>query len=76
MKTKTIEDVGSLEIGQSMVIPWENLPSPRPQKGAVFGNAFLFYIAEPKAEGLEVRRVEKSEALAYRDTCEAHIGKP
>lgn len=76
MKTKTMEDIGSLSIGQSIVIPWENLPSPRPEKGAAFGNAFLFYIAEPKTEGLEVRRVHKQEAMKYREGCEAHIGSP
>lgn len=64
------------KVGDKVVVPWEVLPKPAPQKGAVFGNGFLFFIAEPIVEGLEVRRVDKAEALAYRDGCDSHIGKP
>jgi hypothetical protein len=73
---KTMEDVIHLKVGESMVIPWTNLPSPRPEKGACFGNQVQFYIAEPKDDGLEVRRVQKAEAMEYRKQCEAHIGSP
>lgn len=64
---KTMEDIKLLHIGQTIVVPWENLPSPRPEKGAAFGGQGKNFIAEPKEEGLEVRCVHLKEALEWKN---------
>ena len=62
-----MQDVHKLKVGESMVIPWSNLPSPRPVKGAAFGNGEQYFLAAPKDEGLEVRAVTKEEALDWKN---------
>jgi hypothetical protein len=63
---KTMQDVHKLKVGESMVIPWSNLPSPRPEKGAAFGNGEQCFIAEPKEDGLEIRGVTQAEVLEWK----------
>jgi hypothetical protein len=65
MKTPTMQDTFFMNVGAVIVVPWENLPSPRPLKGAAFGNAHKFFIAEPLEEGLQIKCVTKEAVLQW-----------
>jgi len=48
----------ALKPGESMVIPWERCPSPRPKGPAVTGVGGIVLNMEPVEDGIKVTRIE------------------